>query len=563
MYVVNGRTVRIAATRLVVAGAATATVCAYCAGFGGPPVRSTAAIVNTATIVSSPTTIGIADSDLYGMSEADIDQTLDTLQSIGVQDVRIFVPWAFVEPTQGTYDWSYLDDVVDAAAARNMGVLAEVSATPAWDAPSGTLAGAGTPNPTDYANFLTQVATRYGNDISSYEIWNEPNYVASYDPIDPATYTALLKAAYPALKAVDPNATVIAGALGSGVSFGNLTLNPVTFVQDMLADGAAGYFDALSFHPYQETLEFSQGTTVPNSPLNQLNAIEQLLAANGLSNDKVWITEYGLPTSDVSQQTQATYIQDLIDTWQTLSYAGPIFIYTAQDGTSTDPTGTYGIYQADWTPKLAVAVIQQEIAKFATAVVTNPITTIAQQVANAVAQALQAVAQQIANAFAQAIANALAQATANAAGTTATAAATPAVKTLTVKTLTATTPTATTPTAATPTAATPTAKSLTATAKATAIPAAPSAADPAADTTATMTTPRLRTPLTTGAADAASAHQPSSESPPAAGPPTGSSTTKSDTSEHPVKPRIPHPRDGHPHDGATSHDSAPSHDGAT
>jgi hypothetical protein len=422
------------ATRLVIAGAATAVVCTYCSGLAAPPVRTTAAVVDTASIVQSPSTIGIADSDLYGMSEADIDTTLDTLQSIGVQDIRIFVPWAFVEPVQGVYNWSYLDEVVDAATARNMGVLAEVSATPAWDTPSGTIPGAGTPNPTDYASFLTQVATRYGTDISSYEIWNEPNYVASYDPIDPATYTALLKAAYPAIKAVDPSATVVAGALGSVVSFGNLTLDPVTFVQDMLADGAAGFFDALSFHPYQESLEFSQGATVPNSPLNQLNAIEQLLVANGLSSDKVWLTEYGLSTADVSQQTQANYIQDLLDAWQSISYAGPVFIYTAQDGTSTDPTGTYGIYESDWTPKLAVAVIQQEIAKLATAVATNPIVTLGQQLANAFAQAMQAVqafVQQIANALAQAFANAIASLGTTAAATTAAAAA-PVVKAATL-----------------------------------------------------------------------------------------------------------------------------------
>lgn len=436
MYVNYGRTARSVAVRLIIATAATATVCTHCAGLQPPP-RMAAAIVDTASIVASPSTIGIADSDLYGMSQADIDKTLDTLQSIGVQDIRIFVPWAFVEPSQGVYDWTYLDDVVNAASARNMGILAEVSATPVWDAPSGTLPGAGTPNPTDYASFLTQVATRYGTNISSYEIWNEPNYLASYDPIDPATYTALLKAAYPAIKAVDPSATVIAGALGSVVSFGSLTLDPVTFVSDMLADGAAGFFDALSFHPYQESLQFSQGASVPNSPLNQLNAIEQLLIASGLGSDKVWLSEYGLPTSDVSQQTQATYIQDLLDAWQNISYAGPVFIYTAQDGTTTDPSGTYGIYNADWTPKLAVAVIQQEIAKFAVAVVTNPVISAAQQLATAFAQAVQTLITQItqaAQAFAQAVQTLVQQIAKAFSLPTATTAATPAAQATAAKT---------------------------------------------------------------------------------------------------------------------------------
>ncbi|WP_319454599.1 MULTISPECIES: cellulase family glycosylhydrolase [unclassified Mycobacterium] len=433
MYGVSARSVAI---RFVIATAASATVCAYCSSLGTPPPRLVSAeIVDTAAITSSPSTIGIADSALYGESAADIDTTLNTLQSLGVQNIRIFVPWGLVEPLQGTYDWSYIDAVVDAAAARNMGVMAEINGTPTWaSTTTGLFPGSGTPNASDFASFASTVATRYGNDISAYEIWNEPNSVEFSDPIDPASYTALLKAAYPAIKAANPNATVVAGAVGSVISFGNVTLDPVTFVQDMFADGAQGYFDALSFHPYQETLELSQGAGVPNSPLTQLNAIEQLLIANGDASDKVWISEYGLPTSDVSQQTQATFIQNLIDTWQTLSYAGPVFIYTAQDtdSASTNPNDTYGIYESDWTPKLAAAVIQQEIAKYAN---TNPLAVLAQQIANAFATAVSSVAQtlgqQIAAALVQAIANALASL-----GTT-TPAATPAVTTKTAMTLTA------------------------------------------------------------------------------------------------------------------------------
>ncbi len=408
------RPVRSLAVRLVIASAATATICAYSSGLGLPSARpSSAQYVDTASITDSPTTIGIADSDLYGMSEADIDKTLDTLQSIGVQNVRIFVPWAFVEPAQGTYDWSYVDEVVDAAAARNMGVLAEINATPAWASTSGNFPpGSGTPNATDFAGFASAVATRYGNDISAYEIWNEPNSIQFSNPIDPVAYAKLLQAAYPAIKAANPNATVIAGAVGATLSFGSWTLDPTTFISEMYAAGAEGYFDALSFHPYNETTEFSAGAGVANSPLTQLNAIYALMAANGDATKQIWITEYGLSTADVTQQTQANFIQDILNTWQTLTYAGPIFIYTAQDGTSTDPQGTYGIYEADWTPKLAVAVIQQAIAK---AIGTNPLVVFGQQVVAVLSKA----AQSFVNAIVTALTNALAAVTAAPAATTA------------------------------------------------------------------------------------------------------------------------------------------------
>ena len=383
--------VRSLAVRLVIATAASATICAYSPSLGvpAPPRLTSAQYVDTAAITDSPTTVGIADSDLYGETPADIDQTLDTLQSIGVQNIRIFVPWAFVEPSQGTYDWTQIDEVVNAAAARNMGVLAEINATPSWaGTTSGGLPGTATPNDADFASFASTVATRYGNDISAYEIWNEPNSEQFSNPIDPVAYANLLKAAYPAIKAANPNASVIAAAVGSTISIGSLTLDPTTFVSEMYAAGAEGFFDALSFHPYDETLELSQGASVANSPLNQLNAIYQIMVANGDASKQIWATEYGLSTADVSQQTQATFIQDFLSSWPTLAYAGPAFIYTAQDGTSTDPTGTYGIYNADWTPKLAVAVVQAAIAK---ALATNPITSLGQQISALLAQALQSV----------------------------------------------------------------------------------------------------------------------------------------------------------------------------
>ncbi|MDR3663556.1 MAG: cellulase family glycosylhydrolase [Mycobacterium sp.] len=284
--------------------------------------------------------------------------------------------------------------VIQAAQARNMGVMAEVASTPVWEGPSGSIPGAGTPNPTDYASFVTAVAKRYGTAISAYEIWNEPNYALSSDPIDPTAYAALLKAAYPAIKAVDPSATVVAGALGSVVSFGGVTMDPTTFVQDMLAAGAAGYFDALSFHPYQESLPFSQGAGVANSPLSQLNAIYQLMVQYGLGNEKIWISEFGASTTDVSQQTQADLIQNLLDTWQTLSYAGPVFIYTAQDGVAG--ADGYGIYNADWTPKLAVAVIQAAIKQYSSSVLGAVSSTVG-GVVGGITSGVGSVAQSLAN----------------------------------------------------------------------------------------------------------------------------------------------------------------------
>ncbi|MCX8564315.1 hypothetical protein OS122_25820 [Mycolicibacterium mucogenicum] len=336
-----------------------AVVCAYAAQLVQPVTHT--AVTPTAEIVSAPSTIGMADSSLYGMSQQDIDTTLDMLQAMGVQDVRVYIPWVYTQPLPNQYNWAPIDDIMNAAKARNMGVLAMVNSTPVWAGTAGNFPGAKTPDPVAYANFMTQVATRYGKTISAYEVWNEVNCVCFYDPISPSSYADLLKAAYPAIKAADPSATVIAAGLGSVFTVNGITMNPVDYVNGMYAAGAKGYFDALAFHPYQETLKFSDGEGVPLSPLTQIQKIYDLMVANGDGALKIWITEYGVPTNNVSEHTQAEFIKDLIDSWQSMSFGGPLFIYTTRD--DQPGSGKFGVFYADWIPKEAAFVIAQEILR--------------------------------------------------------------------------------------------------------------------------------------------------------------------------------------------------------
>jgi polysaccharide biosynthesis protein PslG len=320
-------------------------------------------VVLTAAINESPTTLGIADSSLYTLSETDVNKTLDELQSLGVTDVRIAVPWIFVQPNSSqSYDWSKVDMVVDAAAARNMGVLGVISGTPTW-------AGFpinGHPSPAVYADFASAVATRYQGKISAYEIWNEPNGVTFWSPVSAKAYTDLLKAAYPAIKAADPSATVIGGVLGAVGDIAGISTNAASFVNQMYADGAHGFFDALSFHPYHYVTPFSKGT-LAGDPIEQVAAIRALMLANGDGALKLWATEYGLPTSEVSQAQQAAYIHDFVVAWQQVQGAGPMFIYTTRDAATGafDDEANFGIFTTNWSPKIAAGTVAALIADLA------------------------------------------------------------------------------------------------------------------------------------------------------------------------------------------------------
>ena len=162
------------------------------------------------------------------------------------------------------------------------------------------------------------MAEHFEGKIYAYEIWNEPNAEFFLDPVDPAGYTAMLQAAYTAIKDVDDSILVIGGVLGSGLTLGSKTMNPVDFLEGMYVAGAHGSFDALSFHPYKYDMKFSEGGSQIESPLRQLEDMRDLMHLWGDGDLKVWASEYGLPTmlpvpdgeDELTPEHQAEFIRD-------------------------------------------------------------------------------------------------------------------------------------------------------------------------------------------------------------------------------------------------------------
>ncbi len=400
---------RYAITTMIVV-APIAIVCAYVSNLLVPtsPMPRTVnaasvAIVDTAAINDSDQTIGISDSDLYdpNLTDEQVIERLQQMQDLGVNTVRVLVPWGAIEPAAPGSpeevffppDWKRIDLIVSQAQQRDMAVLGVLNSTPYWGGQDGEgcIGCYGVaPDPDKFAAFASEAVTRlntlFPGAISAYEVWNEPNLYQSWLPApDPVAYTELLKKAYTAIKAADPAALVVAGVFTSVISYGNLTVDPRDFLATMYANGAKGFFDALSFHPYSYQQQFTDGNCAnfcQNTPLQQLIDLREMMIANGDALTKIWATEYGLGTALLSgtelmrEQMQSDWIKDFLDGWATLdqnpAYAylgtdwlGPAFIYTLQDRLdNSDENGSLGIfkYGADWVPKLAAIMLKQLIA---------------------------------------------------------------------------------------------------------------------------------------------------------------------------------------------------------
>ncbi|KZF09498.1 hypothetical protein A2J03_02300 [Rhodococcus sp. EPR-157] len=297
------------------------------------------------------------------LDDATLGNELGAGRELGAAWVRVVVNWASVEAAPGVFDWGNTDRVINAARAQGYSVLAVLAGTPPWaqgPIPS-ALPGAVPIDPNTYGTFAGAAAAHLGDRVNSYEVWNEPNIPTFFAPVDAARYVGLLRAAYPAIHAADPGATVLSAGLATTIDTGGWTVAPVTFLQQMYAAGAAGLMDAIALHPY--TFPF----TVENDPNGQWAQVDQAygtMAANGDGGKKIWITELGAPTGNgpmaVSEDTQAAIIGSSMAQASKLPYVGPVFVHSLRDsGTdASDSEQNYGLLRADFSRKPSFAVVQ-------------------------------------------------------------------------------------------------------------------------------------------------------------------------------------------------------------
>ena len=274
-----------------------------------------------------------------------------------------------IQPKKGTFDtvWGVpqVDKAVQMANARGLKVLGTFWLTPTWA--SGQTSGRVLPTDVnDYANAIKFAANRWAGQIQAWEVWNEPNASEFLNPVDPAAYTNLLKAAYPAVKAGNPNATVMPG--------GTMYVD-TSFISSVYANGGKNFFDVMAVHPYQGKADLPPDAPDANGAqiqrLTHLDALETLMAANGDATKPIWMTEFGWSTHDntattptwylgVSEATQAEYLTRSLALIQAkYPQVTNVFWYTSRD---LVVDGAYhqnnrGLIRRDFTAKPALTAL--------------------------------------------------------------------------------------------------------------------------------------------------------------------------------------------------------------
>lgn len=227
-----------------------------------------------------------------------IRHTLALVREMGARWIVELFPWAYAEPQPGRFDWAHSDLVIDHAIAQGLTVIARLGLTPAWARPADTPLNYLEPDQFPaFAAFAAAFADRYRGRVAHIIVWNEPNLSFEWGgrPVDPAEYAALLRATYPAVKAANPQAVVLGGALAP-------TLEPPgspngwddrLYLEALYAAGAAAFFDALAVHTYGLTFP----PTTPPDPrqinFRRVELLRGVMTAHGDADTPIYITETG------------------------------------------------------------------------------------------------------------------------------------------------------------------------------------------------------------------------------------------------------------------------------
>jgi Glycosyl hydrolase catalytic core/Bacterial Ig domain len=295
----------------------------------------------------------------------------------GAKTIRLFASWQEMEPRSAAdypnggnaADYDAAIRQINAAGAQPLFVVLN---TPQWES------GSGDPlvppaNPQDYADFIGKFAAHnkaLGFRIAGYEVWNEPDAETFWHaPIDPARYTALLKASFASIKAADPSATVVTGPT---------TGNNYTWIQQLYNNGAGGNFDVVSVHTDTACLDRGPDAFYrdPNGALAQFTflgyrSVHDVMTANGDGAKPIWMSELGWsstgggPTSctrgqwagqkpsGVTEAAQAQYLTQAYACMANDPYVQRADWFTFRDtsGNGVDELNHYGLVRTDGAPK--------------------------------------------------------------------------------------------------------------------------------------------------------------------------------------------------------------------
>lgn len=300
--------------------------------------------------------------------KAVVTRDFELIAELGARYVRTDAWWYAVQPTAGGFDEAALefyDWYVDEAQRHGLGVIVILSNAPEWakqlDRPA--LAAA-------FGAYAEKVASRVGDRVTYYQLWNEPNHVNDFPDGD--TDVALFHAgragierARTAIGATVPLRTVVNVLVdGHDTPFGPGWESDVRYFFER---GAGPAIDVIAIDHYPGTWSIGDWGG---------NILGRLFALGDAYDKQVAIFEAGFSTSRCTllantEQAQANWIREQVprirlrvahrDRFELVNW---FELDDRNSGNCFDPEDNFGLVRTNRSKKPAFHALREQIATF-------------------------------------------------------------------------------------------------------------------------------------------------------------------------------------------------------
>lgn len=271
------------------------------------------------------------------------------LKEAGVRWLRFFPEWSTLQPRQGAWNWEPADRFVVNAVSNGIQMAGIFLYFAPWASADGGTRKCPVKDMQYWRDYTSGVMTRYRNVIKYWEVWNEFNGSFAINGT-PRIYAEMVQEAWQEARKIDPQIKI-------GMSCANFD---VGFFDAAIKAGAAGHFDFIAVHPYENLGDVMGGDGEPGY-LSMAASLRRMLAANGQPAEMpLQITETGFqapvapdPARDALQAEALVkaYVLSLAQGFQRLFWfeaRGPAY------GKGTD----HGIIRKDWSPRPAYTAMR-------------------------------------------------------------------------------------------------------------------------------------------------------------------------------------------------------------
>ena len=278
-------------------------------------MRRSATASPTTSAGPSENPAGAVGSTFFGSHDHD---PLGTWPDGPVGSLRAWdagVTWREIEVAPGSYDFSRLDAMVDAAEQHDSDVLLVLGQTPAFHALDPTAesfygeGASSAPKLSAWTSYVRKIAERYAGRPVVLQVWNEANVDGFWSGTQ-QEMADLTKAAYDVVQEVQPRPTLVAPAFVTRLT-GQRAWIDKFYATSVEGTPVADFVDVVSLQLYPD----AEGT--PETSMELLEALRTVLAAHDVQKP-IWNTEinYGLTGLEVkpasTQQQQSNVVRTYV-----------------------------------------------------------------------------------------------------------------------------------------------------------------------------------------------------------------------------------------------------------